>query len=301
MRSKMRILGLKFLLLAVLLVGFGCELPGTGSTTNNTGTGSTGGTGGTGGFGGTGGTTGGGTTGGSTGGGTATYTANGTYTYNLNTLTLIVSSSNFPSSEGPSGTETITVNSLTATQMSWTFTDGSNDTMMWSRTNGTAGNLNGTWNGMGGDNDSIVLTMNNGAWNVVVTSTSSGTGGTTGGTTGGISGTWEGTYTENFPVAKSGTVRFTFYQTNNYISGTGFTQEFGTGYTNNTSITAGTVNGNTLGMTLMQTGSDGYNSWTITTQVSGTINGNTISGNYKSDQTNPPTFSTGTFTITKKY
>ncbi|MDD5774051.1 MAG: hypothetical protein PHX78_11355 [bacterium] len=140
--------------------------------------------------------------------------------------------------------------------------------------------------------------------------TGGATGGTTVGTTAGVSGTWEGTYTDNFTTDNmghigSGTLRYTFNQTNNFITGTGFTQEFGTGLTNNSTITAGQVTGNNLGMDLTQTGSTGNSSWTTTTKVSGTISGNTLTGNYRSDTivtgSNARTyFTVGTYSLTKR-
>jgi hypothetical protein len=241
-----------------------------------------------------------------------TYTANGTYTYSSGSLTLIVTNSTFPANEGPSGSETITVSSLTATQMTWTFMDGSGDTMMFTRPSGMAGDINGTWTGTD-SGGSITVTFNNGSWNVAVTNATSGTGGTGGtvGSTLNVNGTWEGTYTDNYTTDPyghigSGTLRFTFNQTNNYITGTGFSQEFGTGLSNNAAITAGQINGNNLGITLSESGSDYYSSWTTTTQVSGTVSGNTINGNYQATTivsgSAPRSFmATGTFTLNKKY
>lgn len=83
--------------------------------------------------------------GGNGGDGAATYTASGTYTYDLGTgiLTLNTTSSDFEC-EGPEvGTEEIPVISITSTTMIWDFGDG--EQMTWTRDSGTSGDIVGTW------------------------------------------------------------------------------------------------------------------------------------------------------------
>jgi hypothetical protein len=81
--------------------------------------------------------------GGGGGGELQTYSASGTYVYDINTgvLSFTFTSSDFPDCGPYEGTEIVNVDSTSETTMIWDYGD-----MTWTRSSGTSGDITGSWN-----------------------------------------------------------------------------------------------------------------------------------------------------------